>query len=97
MAEVPSTPWQESAPGVGMIEDHAPLRLDWAPLQGAVRHTFTHFHLELKVMAARMETAEAVSGHYWHPIDQIGKAGLPSVMAKVVKHAATQLSTTSGS
>ena len=97
MAEIPSTPWQESAPGVGMIEDHAPLRLDWTPLQGEIRHTFTHFHLELTVMAARLETAESVDGYYWHAIDQIGKAGLPSVMAKVVKHAATQLSKGLGS
>lgn len=96
MAEIPSTPWQESAPGLDMVEAHAPLRLDWTPLNGEVHHTFTHFHLELTVMAARLETAEIVDGHYWHSIDRIGKAGLPSVMAKVVKHAATQLSNTLG-
>jgi A/G-specific adenine glycosylase len=97
MTEVPSTPWQEMAAGISMIEDHAPFKLEWTPLQGKVRHTFTHFHLELTVMAARMAKAEPIDGFFWHPIDKIGKAGLPSVMAKVVKHAAIRLSQDLGS
>ena len=55
MSEIPSTDWSEA----GVLDDpaaHAPVRARWTRLPGLVRHTFTHFHLELEVWVAH-ETA----------------------------------------
>ncbi len=66
----------------------------WKPLFGTVSHTFTHFHLELTVMAATLTPAQAKKldgpGAIWTPIDKLGEAGLPSVMRKVADHALKQ-------
>ena len=63
----------------------------WMPLLGTVSHTFTHFHLELEVMAANLTPAQAKKldgpGAIWTPIDKLKGVGLPSVMRKVADHA----------
>jgi A/G-specific adenine glycosylase len=50
-----------------------------------VRHTFTHFHLELAVAAAVPRTAPRDG--IWAPIEALGAYALPTVMRKVVRHA----------
>lgn len=58
-----------------------PLQADWQPVTGTVRHTFTHFHLELTVMVARApQGAEPETGAFRPGFDP---SGLPSVMRKV--------------
>ena len=54
-----------------------------------VRHTFTHFLLELAVWAGRVEDGAPASGSEgrWVPVDDLGAEALPSVMRKVIKHA----------
>lgn len=58
----------------------APLQADWR-LAGAVRHTFTHFHLELEVRLARTE-AEPVRGAFV-PRLAFEPGNLPTLMRKV--------------
>ena len=97
MMEIPSTPWRadpwtttEAAP-----TSPAPGRLRWRLLPGAVSHTFTHFHLQLQVMVADLPARGAASltgeDFIWVPLDRIGDAGLPSVMAKIARHALAHL------
>jgi len=95
MMEVPSTPWNKSKDG---SEDGALPRLPaggrWRRLPGVVRHTFTHFQLELGVAAARLGPnaaadflrAQAIDG-VWCKLDRLGEHALPTVMKKVVRHA----------
>lgn len=92
MQEVPSTPWQEGeAPAVG-DGAHAPVAdVVWSELPGGVRHTFTHFHLELTVLAGRVGGSPPVDDARWWPVDRLGDAALPTVMAKVVRHAMRHL------
>ncbi len=52
---------------------------------GEVRHTFTHFHLILRVHAGRAE-AEAPEGLHW---ERLSPAALPTVMRKAYDLAAT--------
>ncbi len=86
MTEVPSTEWTEG----GMPGDPsqaAPLRALWSRRPGVVRHTFTHFHLELEVWAADAPaTADPADGSWVARRDLSGEA-LPSIMKKVVAHA----------
>ena len=52
-----------------------------------VRHTFTHFHLEMRVFAAGYAQAgrEAQTfGGEWARIDDLSSAALPTVMKKAV-------------
>jgi len=63
-----------------------PLPADWQVLQGLVKHTFTHFHLELRVALARvpLDTAPA-RGAFRADFDP---GALPTLMRKVWDHAA---------
>jgi A/G-specific adenine glycosylase len=85
MMEVPSTDWVEN--GVWTEPEalkHAPVRADWHPVKGLVRHTFTHFHLELTVLAARVEASTDLDG-VWCAPRKFSDFALPTVMKKIVR------------
>jgi A/G-specific adenine glycosylase len=73
MRALPSGPWTDSDPGL----DEAPIEADWRVI-GSVAHVFTHFALDLAVVAAESGEGE---GEWW-PIDQLREAGLPTLFAK---------------
>ena len=87
MTEIPSTEWREA----GVSEEEAgkthPAPAEWRRLEGLVRHTFTHFHLELEVWAARLPDSRKIEGAYWCALDDLGGEALPTVMRKIVKQA----------
>ncbi|MEM6303710.1 MAG: NUDIX domain-containing protein, partial [Pseudomonadota bacterium] len=59
-----------------------PVEADWQELSGEVRHTFTHFHLVLKVMVAEVsDTAAPTSGRFMTGAE-FGPSDLPTVMRK---------------
>ena len=82
MMEVPSTPWAEDFAAIG---EHAPADANWRKIDGVVKHTFTHFHLELQVVSASGDASDA-DGIWW-PLDRLHEQALPTVMKKVVRHA----------
>ena len=88
MMEVPSSEWQASPAMPALTEAlvAAPGHADWRLLPGLVRHSFTHFHLELAVAAAALPRAAIETG-LWVPLDALGDYALPTVMRKVVRHA----------
>jgi A/G-specific adenine glycosylase len=45
---------------------------------GIVRHVFTHFSLNLAIV----RRAESEGEGWWHPLDRIGEAGLPTLYRK---------------
>jgi A/G-specific adenine glycosylase len=86
MAEFPSTPWRATPWTIGEALQEAPAAAAWSPLPGTVRHGFTHFLLELGIVAAEGE-AEGV----WSPIDRLGEHALPTLMKKLARHAVSAL------
>jgi A/G-specific adenine glycosylase len=86
MIEVPSTDWRAEAWAADEALRAAPLAAAWRALPGLVRHTFTHFHLELTVLSARIADRERVPGR-WCLIERLGEQALPTVMKKVIRHA----------
>ncbi|WP_416366248.1 A/G-specific adenine glycosylase [Nisaea sp.] len=86
MVEIPSSEWREAEHPLHQSLAEAPIKAQWTELPGMVRHTFTHFHLELIVYRSRA-TGTRPPDSFWHPVEKIGEAGLPSVMAKIAKHA----------
>jgi A/G-specific adenine glycosylase len=88
MLEVPSSSWLEGALDLKAAETEAPLQLKWFPLPGIVRHGFTHFELEFTVLAAHARAgANTPEDCVWWPRAKIADAGLPTVFAKIAKHA----------
>ena len=85
MMEVPSTDWVPD--GVWTTAEaikQAPVQADWREVTGMVRHTFTHFHLELTVLAARVDDPSGIDG-VWCAPGQFSAYALPTVMKKVVR------------
>lgn len=88
MQEVPSSAWQTGAmPEPADVVDEMPVAADMTPLPGVVRHTFTHFHLELVVAAGRVGEQKIGADCRWVPIERLGDEALPTVMHKVAQHA----------
>ena len=89
MVEVPSTVWSDETPSAAALTAQAPLPVSWRILPGLVRHTFTHFHLELTVVAGRIAgpgPSSQTDGFWVSPARLDGQA-LPSVMRKLIRHA----------
>ncbi|WP_172328607.1 A/G-specific adenine glycosylase [Mangrovicoccus sp. HB161399] len=73
----PGSDWAEAEP-VAM----PPAPGDWQTLNGEVRHTFTHFHLRLRPMVARLPQAtDPRRGHFVEKA-RFRSAHLPTVMRK---------------
>ena len=87
MVEVPSSGWS----GGDDTRPRPPVAgVKWKPLKGQVTHTFTHFHLTLDVVAARLERSPRLAEGFWVPEDELSDQGLPSVMKKVVRTALSE-------
>ncbi|RAU22958.1 A/G-specific adenine glycosylase [Paramagnetospirillum kuznetsovii] len=86
MMEIPSTDWRPEAWTLSDARAEAPITAEWRLLPGVVRHSFTHFHLELQVAAAKTGSGTAARG-VWCPLDSLDGQALPTLMRKVVRHA----------
>lgn len=89
MMEVPSTEWVPdgvwtTAEALKYAPQGISVTAGWQPVTGLVRHTFTHFHLELTVLAARVDAGSDPDG-IWCAPDRFGEFALPTVMKKVVR------------
>lgn len=62
----------------------APFKAEWSLVDGVSKHTFTHFHLETKVMHAKLNERPK-SNHIWIKRDEVLTYGLPTVFKKMVK------------
>jgi A/G-specific adenine glycosylase len=86
MTEIPSTPWRSEPWTFEQAIEIAPAIADWAPLPGTVRHGFTHFRLELAIIAGNGE-----ADGLWSQVDRLGEHALPTLMKKVARHAVSAL------
>lgn len=84
MMEIPSTPWTNDPWTVDTALGHAPIGGGWRPLAGEVRHTFTHFHLVLGVVATLANRTQ--QGQVWARPDQLDDHALPTLMRKIIRH-----------
>ena len=76
---LPDDGWSARGDGSG----EPPLQGVWESA-GLVRHTFTHFALELSVQIQRDAPAVGGSGEWW-PLDRLDEAGLPTLFAKAAR------------
>lgn len=83
MMEVPSSDWGARQPA---DRTEAPVTAEWRELPGQVNHGFTHFRLELTVLAAQVRKNAKADG-VWVMPDALGDHALPTLTQKVVRHA----------
>jgi A/G-specific adenine glycosylase len=91
MTEVPGSIWSHDFEAETAL-DHAPQlptsRSKWRRIAGVVRHTFSHFPLELAVYRIAVPTrTQAPAGTRWTAITELETEALPTVMRKVLAHA----------
>jgi A/G-specific adenine glycosylase len=86
MMEVPSTSWRLRPWGEKEAVKSAPGSARWMRLPGSVRHSFTHFDLELSILAAAVKGGVKTGGIWVRP-EGIKDQALPSLMKKVIAHA----------
>ena len=84
MMEFPSSDWQEKPLSRQDAQRKAPAPALWSQLDGTVRHTFTHFHLELTVLKGRMNGNPPTTG-LWVLPENLQDYALPTLMKKVFK------------
>jgi A/G-specific adenine glycosylase len=82
MAEVPSSCWGVKGDGATDISG-APFAAHWR-LAGTIRHTFTHFDLELTVWRADLDSAPRKGQGKWVDFALLGEQALPTVMKKAI-------------
>jgi len=85
MMAPPTSAWIETPAAAGDTLAEAPLKgLAWRPLAGEVRHTFTHFHLVLKVWRAQVDAvaADRLTGTWSRP-EAFSELALPTLVKKV--------------
>ena len=74
----PTTDWSETA-----VNEDAPIHAEWKTHEGEVRHTFTHFHLKLRIKTALVPLdRKQTRGEFVQAAD-FASAALPTVMRKV--------------
>ncbi len=89
MMEVPGTEWGEVWP------DATPSELQGRMIPGEIEHTFTHFHLRVRVVvvpAPAIDQAVRVieakkKGATWAPSKNLDQFALPTIMKKIARHA----------
>jgi A/G-specific adenine glycosylase len=92
LMEVPSTEWRAKPWTIAEATAAAPLKASWRPLDGIVRHGFTHFELELLLVVGQARD-RGDGGDVWCPVDRLSDYALPTLMKKVVHHALVRLNT----
>jgi A/G-specific adenine glycosylase len=87
MMEVPSTPWRATPWTVEEARRAAPVAAKWRLAPGLVRHGFTHFDLELTVLAGEVRSESPQAEGKWVALDNLDSQALPTLMKKIVAHA----------
>ena len=83
MIEIPSTAWKSEPWDLEEAKREAPEPVDWFPVEGQVRHAFTHFRLDLRILCG---TSESPREGLWSPLAELSRFALPTVMKKIVRH-----------
>ena len=88
MHELPSSPWAAGPLDVADALRHAPIAAGWRLRPALVRHTFSHFVLELGLAEGATETPPP---GLWCRSDRLAELALPTVMRKLLRLAGHEI------
>jgi A/G-specific adenine glycosylase len=86
MLQPPLGAWAASFPQEDEALKQAPFPARWKRQSGVIKHTFTHFQLEIEVWHARIAGRPDHDG-VWMGLQKLAQAPLPTVMRKIIAHA----------
>ena len=93
MMELPTTPFHNDAQtghDLGAARAAAPIiSAKWRRLDGQITHIFTHFRLEMIILAAQVRLGDGNLGQWTNP-DEFPNIALPSLFRKIALHALKQ-------
>jgi A/G-specific adenine glycosylase len=84
--EIPSTDWREKNWSLEEARQAAPFATTWEVLPGRVYHGFTHFKLEMTVLAGSVDKSGAEQG-IWSPPLEFSDYALSVLTRKIANHA----------
>ncbi len=79
----PGSTWDKDEDGADLTDSCAPLEADWRELPDEVRHSFTHFHLSLRVRVGKVATDVVPRVGKFVPEQEFCREDLPTLMRKV--------------
>ena len=86
LMEVPTSDWRDTPWKPRAARREAPAEARWRTLPGIVSHGFTHFRLEIAVLAGKVDGRAAVDG-IWCPPAQFADHALSTLSRKIIRHA----------
>ncbi len=86
LMEIPSTDWREKNWSLEEARQAAPFATTWEVLPGRVYHGFTHFKLEMTVLAGSVDKSGAEQG-IWSPPLEFSDYALSVLTRKIANHA----------
>ena len=96
MAEVPGSNWDITNQANQSQNNlkFAPLKGNWQKIAKPVRHTFTHFHLNVGIWYTQVDNnTSAPEGHWWSSQTSLANEPLPTVMHKIIASSLEHLKT----
>jgi A/G-specific adenine glycosylase len=86
LMEVPTSEWRDAPWSPAAARRAAPAEARWRALPGTVSHGFTHFRLEISILAGRLDGRNAVDGVWCSP-DAFADQALSTLSRKIIRHA----------
>ncbi len=90
MIEFLSTPWADQKITMRTAKSHAPLGGRWRLMPGSVGHTFTHFHLEMRVATGTVDVTKGMhvplpeaTNTFWAEASEFGDYAFATLTWKI--------------
>ncbi len=86
MMEIPTSEWNTKKLKISDVPKNAPVTIDWRSSPINIKHSFTHFDLEIKIYSGSicMEKAHTLEG-YWVFPHQMKNYALPTLFRKIIE------------
>ncbi|OJX12283.1 MAG: A/G-specific adenine glycosylase [Caedibacter sp. 37-49] len=86
MMEIPTSKWSTTKLKMNDVPKNAPIAIDWESSSIEIKHSFTHFDLEIMIYSGNisMEKSQALEGFWVFP-HQIGNYALPTLFKKIIE------------
>ncbi len=89
LMEVPTSEWRDTPWRPSAARRQAPAKSSWRKLPRVVSHGFTHFRLEITVLAGKVDGRAAIDG-VWCPPERFADHALSTLSKKIIRHAGSR-------